>query len=208
MIWFTSDEHYGHQNIINFCKRPFASVEEMTETLIERHNQRVKAGDLVYHLGDMFWRKLGIEKAREIRGRLNGKQHYYIWGNHEELMEGNADLRNTFVWCKDIARVFPGGGDRFPKIVLCHYAMRVWRGSHNGDWHLYGHSHAGLPENASLSFDCGVDARNFFPMSVEEVATEMQAKIRARTAGLVQQTVLVRNRIIAETERMIEQHAG
>jgi calcineurin-like phosphoesterase family protein len=173
-IYFTSDEHYGHANVIKFCNRPFSSVEEMNEGLVERHNQRVRQGDLVYHLGDMFWRKLGVEKAREIINRLNG-QHYYVWGNHEELMESNADLRNRFVWCKDIARVFPSKGTDYPKIVLCHYAMRTWRGSHRGDWHLYGHTHAGIPEYG-LSFDVGVDARNFFPVSVDEVADIMRRK--------------------------------
>lgn len=174
MIWFTSDEHYGHANVIKFCNRPFSSTEEMNRALVEKHNSRVKPGDLVYHLGDMFWRKLDINECRQIRDSLNG-QHYYVWGNHEEHMEKTVDLRDRFVWCKDIARVFPSRETGYPKIVLCHYAMRTWRGSHRGDWHLYGHTHAGLPEYG-LSFDVGVDARNFFPISLDEVATEMKAK--------------------------------
>ena len=51
MIWFTSDEHYGHQNIIQFCKRPFLNLEHMTERLISHHNEVVKPGDEVFHLG-------------------------------------------------------------------------------------------------------------------------------------------------------------
>jgi calcineurin-like phosphoesterase family protein len=176
-IFFIADEHYGHENVIKFCNRPFSEVEEMNETLITNHNSRVKNGDLVYHSGDMFWRKLGVQKAHEIMDRLNG-QHYYIWGNHEELMEANQDLRERFVWCKDLATIFPNG---YPKIVLCHYAMRVWRGSQRGSWHLYGHSHGELPDDpGALSFDVGVDPQKYFPISLEEVAAKMEQKRKLR----------------------------
>jgi hypothetical protein len=64
-----------------------------------------------------------------------------------------------------------------PKIVMCHYAMRVWRGSHNGTWHLYGHSHSALPEANTLSLDIGVDGRpDFAPWSEDELIAKMKAK--------------------------------
>ena len=37
-VFFTSDTHFYHANIINFCKRPFANVETMNEALIENWN--------------------------------------------------------------------------------------------------------------------------------------------------------------------------
>jgi calcineurin-like phosphoesterase family protein len=178
-IFFTSDEHYGHQNIISkFQFRPFSGVEEMTEELISRHNSVVKSGDLVYHLGDMFWRTLPYPKAVEIMDRLNG-QHYYIRGNHEELMDKHPFLREKFIWVKDLAVIHPPGPPKHPGIVLCHYAMRVWTRSHTGRYHLYGHSHGGLPENDSLSFDVGVDCNNYYPVSLEQVNERMQAKVRS-----------------------------
>ena len=184
MIWFTSDEHYGHANIIKYCKRPFATLDAMEEILIDRHNQKVNAGDTVYHLGDMFWRTLGAMKAHEIMNQLNG-QHYYIRGNHEELMNSSLSLRNRFQGCEDLATVHYSkalrscGIQSVPPIVLCHYAMRVWPGSHKGSWHLYGHSHGELPEQG-LSFDVGVDAQNFYPVSLQEVAAKMQEKIKVQ----------------------------
>ena len=49
-LFFTSDHHFGHANIIKFCNRPFKDVQEMNETLIERWNKKVKPKDHVYHL--------------------------------------------------------------------------------------------------------------------------------------------------------------
>ncbi len=169
-VFFTSDEHYGHANIINFLHQPFTSVEDKTKVLIEKHNDKVSRGARVYHLGDLFWRTLSIEEAFEILSQLKG-QHYFLYGNHDELVEGDARLRSRFVWCKQMAEVKPFLA--FPKIVLCHYAMTVWNGSHRGSWHLYGHSHNQLPEPTSLSFDCGIDGHHFEPWSIEEVAIKM-----------------------------------
>ena len=54
-IFFTSDSHFGHENIIRFCKRPFNSVREMNEELIHRWNSKVRPNDIVFHLGDFCW---------------------------------------------------------------------------------------------------------------------------------------------------------
>jgi len=172
-IWFTADEHFGHKNIIDFCHRPFKDTDEMRETLIDNHNKVVMKGDRVYHIGDMFWRTTGAEEALSIIHRLNG-QHYYVYGNHEEVFR-NANLRNAFVWCKDIENLKVAG---YPNIVLCHYAMRVWNGSHCLAWQLYGHTHAALPEDSSLSFDVGVDAQNYFPISIDQVTKRMEEKAK------------------------------
>lgn len=81
-IFFTSDTHFGHANIIQHCERPFASVEEMTEKLIENWNACVKAGDRVYHLGD-FALKLNVSEIESIVRRLHGEK-FLVWGNHDQ----------------------------------------------------------------------------------------------------------------------------
>jgi calcineurin-like phosphoesterase family protein len=169
-IYFTSDEHFGHANIVRFCDRPFSSLEEMRETIIENHNKVVKAGDRVYHIGDMYWRTVTDAEALQIRHRLNG-QHYYIFGNHDEVFHRSREIRESFIWCKERFNLKVTG---YPNIVLDHFPGRVWNGSHNGAWQLYGHCHGNLPEDGSLSFDIGVDSQNFLPISLEQVAAKMK----------------------------------
>lgn len=147
--------------------RPWTDLDEMSEGLIARHNEYVRSGDVVYHLGDMFWRTFPAYRAVGVIDRLNG-QHYYILGNHEELVEAtpNHELRNRFVWIKERAKIRPRKD--LPSIVLDHYAARVWDGSHKGNIQLYGHSHGNLPD-IGRQMDVGVDANNWYPVSLDSV---------------------------------------
>lgn len=174
-IWFTSDHHWGHANIIRFSQRPFADVEEMDEALIERWNRVVQKGDTVYHLGDIFLHK-DLQRAHEIRDRLKG-QICLIKGNHESTAQR---MRERFGWIKEYAEVripdasAPGGEQM---IVLCHYAFRIWNKSHHGSWHLYGHSHGSLPDDPNArSFDVGVDCHDYAPISYARVKSIMATK--------------------------------
>ena len=176
--WFTSDEHLGHQNIIKFCDRPFASLDEMTEKLVQNHNEVVGEHDNVYHVGDMFWRTFGLENAINlVRKRLNGN-HFYVLGNHEELMLGTHPqcqiLRESFVWVAERELIKPRKG---VKIVLDHYAGRVWQGSGGGSIQLYGHSHGEIEQTPyGKSMDVGVDANGYYPVSLDTVLEIMEKR--------------------------------
>jgi calcineurin-like phosphoesterase family protein len=78
--YFSSDHHFGHVKILEYEKqaRPFSSVEEMNEVLIERWNSVVKPEDTIYHLGDFAFGRANVH----IAGRLNGKKRL-IMGNHD-----------------------------------------------------------------------------------------------------------------------------
>jgi calcineurin-like phosphoesterase family protein len=163
-VFFASDTHFSHANIIKYCSRPYADVEEMDEALIANWNARVRPGDRIYHLGDFAFRNHG-----EILARLQGSIHL-IRGNHDKGLERWADRFASFQDYKDIKI-----GDQH--VVLLHYAMRVWDRSHHGSFHLYGHSHGNLPEDpGSLSFDVGVDPNGYAPVSFEEVRDRMSRK--------------------------------
>ena len=176
--FFTSDEHYGHRNIIKFCKRPFTDLDDMHEGLIARHNEVVRPGDQVFHLGDMFWRTYRWKDVRDVLERLNG-EHYYVRGNHEEVVDINEkELERFFKWIKDRAYIEPTGGPKYG-IVLDHFAGRVWHHSDKGSWQLYGHSHGELPEDHNLlSMDVGVDANNWYPVSLDTVRERMEKKMK------------------------------
>lgn len=77
-IFVVSDTHFGHANIIQYCGRPFASVKEMDETLVERWNAVVRPQDHVYHLGDVAMRKPDLSIVK----RLNGHKRL-VFGNHD-----------------------------------------------------------------------------------------------------------------------------
>ena len=81
MIFFTSDTHFGHTNIIKYCNRPFVDKEEMNKVLIENWNSVVKPEDTVYHLGDVSFMKQ--EESYKILKQLNGRK-ILIRGNHDK----------------------------------------------------------------------------------------------------------------------------
>jgi calcineurin-like phosphoesterase family protein len=170
MIFFTSDTHFDHYNIIKHSHRPFISANDMNQGLIDRWNSKVSHNDTVYHLGDFaFGRKITVGRIKELLNQLNGTIKF-CYGNHD-----NIKLFNKIgVDGKDLRTIKYEN----KTIVLYHYAMRVWNKSHFGSWHLYGHSHGSLPEADSLSFDVGVDANNYYPLSFDEVYKRLSTKKR------------------------------
>lgn len=173
-IFFTADHHFGHTSIIKFSERPFESIEQMNEELIKRWNEKIGVNDTVYHLGDLSLGK--PDATKEFLEQLNGKIHL-IKGNHEGAALTHT---NRFEWIKDYYELKvdePENENGKQKIILFHYAMRTWNGSHRGTWQLYGHSHGTLPDDElSLSFDVGVDCHDFYPLSYEEVKKIMKNK--------------------------------
>ncbi len=169
-IWFTSDQHYSHKNIIEYSKRPFADVKEMNEAMVQRWNEVVRPGDLVYSLGDFC---LGDEEdAVKYAKRLIG-QKYLVYGNHDKRLRKNKDFNAQWIWQKDYAKIEVGN----QKIILCHFPFLTWDGSHKGNWNLHGHSHGSLPDDPNaLRLDVGVDCWDYYPVSFEELQKRMSKK--------------------------------
>ncbi len=181
--WFTADHHFNHPAVIQFCHRPFAGVDEMNQAMVDRWNERVMPGDLVYHLGDFAFGSPA--QAAEIARQLNGLK-FLIRGNHDKPNMCRA-LEPHFVWIRDLARVKPRYGADRAYIVLCHYAMRTWNLKHHGAWQLFGHSHGALQTN-NRSLDVGVDCWSYAPASVGEIG----AVLSKRENDLVDQHDIVR----------------
>ena len=164
-VWFTSDHHFGHKNIIKYCNRPYSSVEEMDDDLIKRWNERVQPSDTVYHLGDFSFTR-GSADVDAVASRLQGQIHL-IYGNHDHKCVKKC---SRFIWQGDYKYITV----EKQKIVLFHYGMRVWRSGHRGTWMLYGHSHGTLPDIGGKTVDVGVDSWNYGPVSFEDLQTFME----------------------------------
>lgn len=186
-IMFTSDTHFGHANIIKYSKRPFLfdpsrghedsrnrDVDGMDEALIKNWNYVVTPDDTIYHIGDFaFYRDQ--RQTRNVLRRLNGNK-ILILGNHDKKLEPET-LRMFSRVHSYYELTVPDKDVGKQKIVLLHYAMRVWDKSHHGSWHLYGHSHGTLPDDPnSLSFDVGSDCHGYTPISYEQVKKIMLKK--------------------------------
>ena len=178
-VWFTSDHHFSHGNIIKYCNRPFSSVDDMDNYLIQNWNSYVNKGDTIYHLGDFGFtpnaKSYTIHKLQKICNKLKGNI-ILIKGNHDT----NVDSIKRFSVVKNY-HVIHTHGIRF---VLFHYPMRSWQFANKGSIHLFGHCHANMP-NYNLSFDIGIDnvaknilgdgtieglkKENYRPLSVTEI---------------------------------------
>lgn len=135
MNYFISDLHFGHKNCLAFDNRPFNSIEEHDEYIINAWNQTVNNDDNVYILGDISWYKEA--KTIEVFKKLNGKKHL-IKGNHDDRLLKNEELRKLFVEIKDYKEVNIENGK---SVVLSHYPIPCFKNHFYGWIMLYGHVH-------------------------------------------------------------------
>lgn len=189
-VFFTSDTHFGHRNVLKFCNRPFESVKDMEQQLVANWNNFVTDQDIVFHLGDFSWWDSNTEITR-ICSKLNGKQIYLVPGNHD-LDKGWRKVPDRMtilgavvqLWIRDHKT-----GELLFKAVLSHYPLMTWNRREEGVPNLHGHLH-GLKgdgrdgkENPDLNLpyhwnqcDVGVDVWDYKPVNLMalEVALEHQ----------------------------------
>lgn len=127
MIYFTSDLHFGHKNILKHDNRPFHTIEEMDETIIERWNKTVANDDVVYVLGDISW--YDEDKTYDIYGGLNGNK-ILVTGNHDRI---RGKVRNCFTSIFDYKRISVDE----TKIIICHYPIHFYDCHYHGAIMLY-----------------------------------------------------------------------
>lgn len=167
--FFTADTHFGHASIIKHCRRPFGSVEEMDAVIVKRWNEVVSPTDIVWHLGDVSWRRGNPD---ECLRRLNGRKHLIV-GNHDPFPGKNPRFDGCFESINTLKDIKIGD----QKITLCHYAMRTWNCAHHGAWQLFGHSHGNLVVTpGALQMDVGVDCHGFAPVPFAKVKSLMDGK--------------------------------
>ena len=180
-IFFISDTHFGHANMLTFMNydgtrmRPFNSVEEVDELMIENWNKMVKPTDKVYHLGDCFYKSSNPD---QIMSRLNGQK---------VLCRGNHDRREAqwyLKYFKDVRSTFHIDGN----YLLGHFPIHP---DSKGRFvrQLHGHIHNQLvmrtvwyPTGNGIEPDpwyrnCCVEVNNYSPIPFEVIKEETEKLI-------------------------------
>ena len=174
-VFFTSDTHFHHENILKFCNRPFKDVDEMDKQLIENWNNKVGPHDWIFHLGDFAFG--GSDVWNNALKQLNG---------HKVLIIGNHDRKNIregymkyFDWVGMQLQLQIEGRS----VYLNHYPFLCyggsWRNEENAVWELFGHVHS-CPNSTGkdadrlkmlfpYQYDVGVDNNNYTPVSWNEI---------------------------------------
>lgn len=160
-IFFVSDMHFGHNNIIEYCKRPWASVPEMDEALVYAWNDVVGHNDTVYHIGD--WAFHNYQRIGELYGNIIS-----VPGNHDHERAAKIlpYLPNGFTEEVHYLKI-----DKEHRFVLCHYPFESWRREYR--YHLHGHTHgtAGIHHNR---LDVGIDATKLYrPIHLDDLMQNM-----------------------------------
>lgn len=182
-IWFSADSHFGHTKVLDYCNRPFNSVDEMDKALIDNWNERVKPDDVVYQLGDFT---LSNYKGFDYYlNQLNGTV-FFIPGGHDHrwlshYKKNGSDTKFTVLEKLTTVNV------RGIELVLCHYPLLTWEKSYYGAIHLHGHCHSNIGcigrsneggnngVKPGYRLDVGVDCNNFYPVSITDILNRIDA---------------------------------
>lgn len=196
-IWFISDMHVFHKNILKFQGRRneiMGITEDMSDTeKIKKHNDwilnmwnmTVSKHDHVYILGDVSFGS--PEETRVFLSKLHGHKHLII-GNHDKSCSG---LENYFESVSQI-KEFPIKKHQYDfleeniYLVLCHFPMIAWNRRLHGSWMIHGHLHGGMDgfnsDSEELRVDIGLDSElaDYGLVSLEQLYNFMKNKIREK----------------------------
>lgn len=184
-IWLTSDEHYGHRRIVEYCKRPFLDVDHMREELIMRHNEVVAPDDDVWDLGDFA---MDERLVPELLKRLHGKRRLVV-GNHDAChprRSRHARAREKYLDAGFVEVVtqasiagfdlhhLPYSGDHTSEDRFVKY-----RPKDEGRFLLHGHCHGHFGRMHGRMIDVGVDVWDFSPVALETLMALRDSALKA-----------------------------
>lgn len=187
-VWFTSDHHFNHTNIIGYCSRPFSSLKEMNERMIEEWNSRVSPQDTVYVVGDFF---LGERDAGVRIGlSLHGKK-VLVKGNHDRSTAVCLQAGFTQVVGRLSLRLEDGS------LALLRHVPLEESHLEGHDLQVHGHRHEG-PRLEGRRINVCVDLWDFSPVSEGRLIELWQSRLPSNnhpegspvTPGEKQQTIV------------------
>jgi len=183
-LFFTSDSHHGHTNVIKHANRPFADIQEHDEILIKNWNEVVPPDGIVIHQGD-FSMKLKSTKLKWILESLNGII-YLVKGNHEQDIMKKAWAREYFediqlrydIEVMDENGNFKTKNDIFNVIIADHFPLLSWNKKFHGAYHTFGHTHGNLKSHPDAkAYEVGVDVNGYKPISYYELMDIFKERI-------------------------------
>lgn len=133
--YYISDTHFGHENIIKYCSRPFKNIDDMHRQLIQNWNSTVTPEDEVYIIGDFAYGMSSKKEVFEILEQLNGKKHLLI-GNHDKHWLAEASDEELLMHFETLPSYMIIVYDSERKIGLCHYPIVSFPGTI-----IHGHIH-------------------------------------------------------------------
>jgi len=168
--YFTGDEHFDDEGgILRYCNRPFDNGTHMINDIINRHNEVVKSGDTVHHIGDFFFKDpADISLISSIVRALNGT-HILILGNHDKtdpFKLVNAGFRSVHT---SLELVIDGHK------VVCVHDSSAWTVVSSDVIFLHGHIHKlyqSIPPQKVVNV--GVDVWDYYPVSFEQILKTLQ----------------------------------
>jgi len=175
-VFFTSDFHLFHKNVLKFDNRPFNDVHEMHQVIEERWNETVNDDDYVIYLGDLAFARR--EEKAEVEGmlwRLKGKIHF-VMGNHDKWEDikklPRLESVQDYLEVRIATMEENGKGvmERKETLFICmHYPIFSHNKAHHGSIMVHGHSHMSLSElefhKIKKIFDVGVNGWDYRPVS-------------------------------------------
>lgn len=177
MIYYISDLHFGHRNVIGMDGRPFETIEEMDETLIRLWNERVTDEDDVYIVGDFAYRN-GNTAVWYLR-QLKGRKHLII-GNHDGNTLADTKAMAYFSAVEKMLKIEDNGRS----VCLCHFPVAQWDGKRRGGYHVHGHLHIRRDEvyefmsRFDRALNAGCMLNGYRPVTLEEL---MENNLRFRS---------------------------
>ena len=135
--YYISDLHLLHENVLRFDNRPFESIKEMQETIVNNWNSKVTNGDTVYILGDVSMRGKK-EDLIALVATLKGRK-VLVKGNHDDVSDYR--YQQLFDEIVDYKEIHDSVNGQNYDLVLCHYPIFSWKKMGRGTILLYGHTH-------------------------------------------------------------------
>ena len=144
-VFFMSDLHYGHKNIIEIDKRPYDTIESMNEYIVQELKTKLRPTDILFDLGDLFWKSTNIKTCREVLDSIPTQNLYKVLGNHDQykhyLNSPTNSLYDRFINIADLCDIVIKYDEKEYQVVLSHYPVLDWNHMYIGSLHIYGHTH-------------------------------------------------------------------